>query len=370
MSQQKTVSLVKESKAGEDRVVLLPAEIRSFAQAGFTPLVEAAAGAGVGIEDREYAEVGAQIVSREEAWHESGFVLKYKAPQPEEYHYLRDGLHLGAFFHAEGDKELTEELCSSGVSAFSYEFFETPEGIFPLSFPGAEVSGKLAIIYAAYHLQSQFGGQGLLLSDVVGARNPRVLVIGYGKAGGAAARMAAALGAEVSVLGTNAERLRAFQATVPRGVNCYLNSTETLEREILEADVVVGAILISSYDTEPMVTEDLVKKMKPGSIIIDVTCGYGRGYMPSFNQHSGPEQPTYERFGVLHCKFGVMPATVPLTITQAVSHQLTPYLIRLGNALYEGVEDSISHAGRIVHNGAIDHPEVQRQMDLITAVGA
>lgn len=209
----------------------------------------------------------------------------------------------------------------------------------------------------------------MLLADIVGAEPPRVLVIGYGNAGGAAARMASSLGAEVAVLGTNRERLRRFQATVPSSVECHLNSPETLAREVQKADLVIGAILISTYDTEPMITEDLLNQMKRGAVIVDVTVGYGSGYLPTFDHQTSHDEPMYERSGVLHCKIDAMPGSVPLTATQAVSPLITPYLIQLGHSIFDGVEDPTSRAGQITRGGEVIHPEVQRHMDMLSAGG-
>jgi alanine dehydrogenase len=191
-----------------------------------------------------------------------------------------------------------------------------------------------------------------------------VLVIGYGNVGGAAARTAHALGAQVTVLGTNPERLRRFQATLP-GVTCRLNSREMLEREVPAADLVIGAILISTYDTEPMIGEDLVSRMRPGSVIVDVTAGYGAGYLPTFDRLTTLPDPVYERFGVLHCKIDAFPAAVPRTATRAVGPVIVPYLIALGRAIYDGTPDPVSAAGRITAAGQITHPEVERHMRML-----
>lgn len=255
------------------------------------------------------------------------------------------------------------------IVSYSFEFFRTPDGIFPLSVPSSEVSGKLAVLYGAYHLQKHLGGRGVLLADVVGVERPRVLVIGHGNAGGAAARLAHALGADVVVLGTNRERLRRFQAGVPSTVECHLNSPEILAREVPRSDLVIGAILISSYDTEAMIDEGLVRHMRPGSVIVDVTCGYGSGYLPTFDRETTHLAPVYERFGVLHCKIDALPSSVPVTVARAVAPVRAPYLIALGRAIFEGIEDPVSEAGKITEKGRVVHPEVKRHMDMLVTAG-
>jgi len=369
LASTKAVSILKELGAGEHRVVLLPTETAAFVEAGFKVFVERGAGERAGALDDDYRAAGASVVSTEEAWGASSYVLKYKAPRPREFKYFRDGLVLGASFHAEGDASMTSELCRKKVTAYSFEFFRTPEGIFPLSVPSSEVSGKLAVLYGAYHLQKHLGGRGVLLADVVGVRRPRVLVIGHGNAGGAAARMAHALGADVVVLGANRERLRRFQATMPSLVECYLNTPEILAREVPRSDLVIGAILVSSYDTEPMIEEGLVRQMRPGSVIVDVTCGYGSGYLPTFDRETTHLEPVYERFGVLHCKIDALPSSVPVTVARATSLVRAPYLIALGRAIFEGVSDPVSEAGKITEDGRVVHPEVKRHMDMLIAAG-
>lgn len=368
-SRDKSVSILKETMKDECRVVLLPHHIFQFCQAGFKVFVEQDAGSGMGIQEKAYQAVGATIVSTEDAWNLSPFVLKYKAPLPQEFAYFHAGLHLGAFFHAEGNKPLTTALCKHSVTAYSYELFKTPDGIFPLSVASSEIAGKLAVLHGAYYLQRPFGGAGILLAGVVGLKPPKVLVIGYGNAGGAAARLAATLGAEVVVLGTNRERLRRFQATVPSSVTCSINSPEVLARELPEADLVIGAILISTYDTPAIIDENLVKCMKKGAVIVDITCGYGTGYLATGDLFTSFDHPVVERHGVLHCKIKTLPAAVPVTTNEAISTLITPYLIALGNAIFDDrMCDPTSASGKIVEHGVIVHPEVQRHMKMIDAL--
>jgi alanine dehydrogenase len=369
MATQKRVSILKETRAGEKRVIILPDQVREFGEAGFEVLVETGAGNGTGASDGDYKKAGADIVPTDQAWQLSDFVLKYKAPGPHEYEYLRKDLCLGAFFHAEGNQELADELLKTGTRAYSYEFFRTAEGIFPLAVPDSEISGKLAVLYAAYHLQSHLGGSGVLLTDTPYVKQPRVVVIGYGNAGAAAARTAHALGAEVVVLGRNRERLRRFAASAP-GITCHLNTPDVLEREVMEADLVVGAILISTFDTPPMIDESLVRRMKPGSMIVDVTVGYGSGYLPTFDRQTTHVDPVYERYGVLHCKIDAMPGSVPHTASRAVSPLITPYLIELGDLLYEGRPAPTADAGKITDGGQMTHHELERHLNHAAAVTA
>lgn len=362
----KRVSVLKETRGGERRVIVTPPDLIAFRDAGFDILVEGGAGHGAGRDDAEYEAYGATIVSTDEAWTGSDYVVKYKAPGVEEWPRLRPGMHIAAAMHAEGNAELVSALVASGATAYAYEFFQAPNGIYPLAVPDSETSGKLAVLYGAYHLQSHLGGRGVLLASTPGVKPPRVLVIGHGNVGGAAARTAVALGAEVVVLGTNRERLRRFQGSLPMAT-CLLNSREVLARELPTVDLVVGAILISTYDTEPMLDESLVRTMQPGSMIVDVTVGYGAGYLPTFDRRTTHEDPVYVRHGVLHCKIDPLPASVPVSASQAVGDLTTPYLIDLGRAVYGERFDPTSWAGRIVADGQVVHPELERHIAMRAA---
>ena len=360
----KSIAILRETRSGERRVILKPAQVRLVHEAGFGVLVEHAAGVGLAISDREYQQAGAEIVSTDTAWTASPLVLKYKAPLPPEFDYFGPNLHLGAYLHAEGNPALTMALCRADVTAYSYELFRTPDAIFPMSVASSEIAGKMAVLYAAYHLQAHLGGAGVLLAGMPGIRPPKVVVIGYGSVGGAAVRLAAAMGAEVVVLGTNPTRLRRFAATVPASVRCLVSTPEVLARELPDADVVIGAILISTYDTPPIVTESLVQCMKCGAVLVDVTCGYGVGYLPTCDRFTTHREPTVDRYGVLHIKIKTLPESVPVTTNEAVSSLIAPYLVTMAHAVYGEAVDPVSAAGKVTESGEVVHPEVRRHMEM------
>lgn len=364
MRSGKVISILKERRAGEKRVILLPTGAERFTAAGYQVLVEAGAGALAGFDDAAYRAIGAEIVDTNTAWGSSDVVIKYKAPGPEEYRYFRKGLHLASFMHAEGNLDLVEAMRASGMSGYALEFFQTAGGDFPVPVSDNEISGKMAIVLASYHLQSHLGGSGVLMAHVPGARRAKVVVVGYGNVGGAAARLAAAMGAEVKIFGTNWFGLRQFMATAPANVECLINTPETLELAVLDADVVVGAILVSTYDTPPMIPESLVARMKKGSVIVDVTCGYGSGYMPSFDRLTTYDAPFYERFGVLHCKIDAMPASVPITAAEATNGNVWRYLLAMADGISGGGADPVAQAGCVVSDGRVVHPEVLRHIAL------
>lgn len=351
---EKTIAFGKERYPGERRVMIMPREVALYRDAGFSVLVEAGAGEGSGAGDRDYEAAGAAVVAQEQAWAQR-YLVKYKCPEPEEYRFMHTNLTLAGSLHAEGNEALLSAFCQSGATAYTLEYFVTPEGIRPLPVTDMEIAGRTAFLYGAYHLQTHFGGSGILLSHIHGVARPRVLVIGYGNVGGAAARAAAAFGCEVTVLGTNRAKLRQFASTMPPGVSCLINTPESFDAEIAKADLVLGAILISLEDTPAMLDKHHLKMMKPGSMIIDITCGHGdgKGWMPTFPRGTKHEDPVYVVDGILHCKIDRIPSHLPATASQAKSVNVAPYLIDLGNAIYSGRSDPLAETGKIVERGRI-----------------
>lgn len=361
---RKKVSVLKESRDGDLRVIALPREVGSFVAHGYEVFVEAGAGSGQRAPDDDYRAAGATIVSTDEAWGSSDVVLKCRCPSEAEYRHFRPGLHLGATFYL-GDKPgLADVLNSQRVCAYSYEMFEDDDGTFPLMTTDSEISGHMAVIYAAYHLQDQLGGSGKMLGRMPGVEPTRVLVIGHGNAGGAAARTAAALGADVTVVGTSLSRLRRFAATVPANVTCELNTPAFLESIAAECDVIIGAIRVSNYGTQAIVTEDMVRRMRPGSVIVDVTCGYGAGYLPTADHRTRELADAYQRHGVTHIKNDCMPKLVYLTATSAMSRAAFPYLLALAESVCVGVPDRVSQRGQVTGDGAVVHPHIMQELRL------
>ncbi|MEN2976321.1 NAD(P)-dependent oxidoreductase (plasmid) [Tistrella bauzanensis] len=355
----KHIAILKETRDADRRVILLPDAVRRFVADGFDVAVEQGAGAGLDIGDHDYQAVGARMVSTDEAWGQGRFLVKYRYPAQGEWHRFRPDTHLCAWFYPGETRALTNELCRRNVTAYTYEFFRTDSGHFPLMGPDSEISGRLAVIEGAHLLLNTEGGRGVLLAHVPGARRARVLVIGHGNAGGAAARTAAALGAEVTVLGHRVDTLRRFAAAMPADIRCEMNTPEALERLVPDADLVVGAILISTYDTPTMVAPELVARMRPGSVIVDVTCGYGSGWLPSASKVARYGEPAQVHHGVLHVKNDVMPMAVHRSCAEANSANMTPYLLALGNAIFNPARpDPVSQAGKFVERGRVIHPVI------------
>lgn len=364
MTNPKRVSILKESRDGDLRVIALPREVEQFVANGYEVRVETGAGLGQGIPDERYREAGALVVDTEEAWMASDVLFKCRCPSEAEYTYFRPGLHLGATFYLGDKPELADVLGEHRVNAYSYEMFEDDDGTFPLMITDSEISGHMAVIYAAYHLQDQLGGSGTMLGRLPGVKPSRVLVIGHGNAGAAAARAAAALGADVTVVGTSRTRLRRFAATMPANVECVLNDPEVLGRVVPECDVVIGAIRISNFGTEAIVTEDMVSRMRPGSVVVDVTCGYGPGYLPTATYRTRHLTEAYQIHGVTHIKNDCMPKLVYLTATPAMSRAAFPHLLALAESVYEGTPDPVSGRGQITRDGIVVHPHIVDELRL------
>lgn len=366
---KRSIAIIKEKNVGERRVILLPSEIGLFINLGYEVFVEENAGLCVGMSNDDYIKCGATILTASEIWRSSPFIVKYKAPNEQEYHFLREGTHLCALFHAEGNIKLVNELCKRNLTAYSYEFFKTKDNIFPLAVVGGEIAGKMAVIYGIYHLQASFGGSGVLMMDIYGAKKGKAIVIGYGNVGSAAIKTLIALGNDVIVFGTNKGRLAKFQRLFGNSIECKIYEPTTFEQELQDADLVIGAILISTFDTPSILGESALKKMKKGSMIIDVTCGYGnKGYMSTFEKTTNFKEPVYIKEGVLHCKIDILPSNVPITTSQAFSRNVAPYLVKLGDAIYDNKFDEVSSMGKIIENGQIVNSIVNENINLIKQI--
>jgi len=318
-------------------------------------LTEPGIGAGVFQDDAELIAQGVRFAEPARVW-ATPLVLRYKCADPAELSRLRPGHAIGALFHAEGDRALLSALATSRVTAYSYEFVEE-HGRFPLAAPGGEIAGIQAILHGAQALQTVHGGRGVLLARVSGAAAPRVVVIGCGNAGSAAAaRTAAALGAHVTVLARSQESASWYLPNAPRGVRVAVNTPQTRRRLLAEADLVVGAILVSTFDTPPMITETDLRQMKPGAVIVDATCGYGDGYLPTAGPVQRPGDAPRVTQGVLHLKLDALPALVPVTTTQSYTTKIAPYLVRLARVALLDASDPVIDTARIAHQGRLVHP--------------
>ena len=342
---------------GSDRPVILTPELAAALTAhGYDVVSEAGIGERFGIHTTDLAHAGTQFTTRDEVF-DCPLLLKYKPFSADEIAARSPGQTLGAVFHAEGRPDLLSPLLQSRVTAYSYEFL-SEDHRFPLMSAGGRIAGIQAIFHAAHALQTYRGGRGVLLAAVPGCPPPTVVVIGSGNVGLGAADTAAALGAEVVVL-CRTESARAMIEQRP-GNRCRVevNSPDRLAWEMKRADVVVGAILISTYSTPTMITPDMVAGMRPGSVIVDATAGYGPGYLPTAGPVQQPGDAPHEEHGVLHIKIDVLPSLVPATSSRAYTAGAISYLVRLANRVLRDADDPTVDTALIVRDGRIEHPVV------------
>ncbi|GAB4565680.1 MAG: alanine dehydrogenase [Anaerolineae bacterium] len=322
------VGTVREIKDNEYRVGLTPGGVSSLVHDGHTVLVEQGAGEGSGILDEQYQAAGATIVSTAaEVWERADLVVKVKEPQPEEYPFLRPSLTLFTYLHLAASESLTRQMLKSGVVGVAYETVELADGSLPLLEPMSEIAGRMSVQVAAHYLEKMNGGRGKLLGGVPGVQACDVVIIGGGTVGTNAAQVALGMGAHVTVLDIDLERLR-YLSHILHGHLTTLNSDpHTIASCVSYADVVIGAVLIKGGKAPKLVTREMVSTMKPGSVIIDVAVDQGgciETSRPTTHSH-----PTFVVDGVVHYCVANMPGAVPRTSTFALANATIPYVRQL-----------------------------------------
>jgi alanine dehydrogenase len=320
---QMKVGVVKEIKADEYRVALTPAGARELVQRGHDVLVEHEAGNGSSFTDDQYQAVGAAIASTEDVWGDAELLLKVKEPLPAEYQLLREGLVLFTYLHLAASEELTLVLAESGAACVAYETVESDNHALPLLAPMSEIAGRLAAQAGAYFLEKPLGGRGLLLGGVPGVAPGRVLVIGGGIVGYNAAVIALGLGANVTILERSIDRMRYLDEILSGRVSLVMSSTLQIEESIVEADVVIGAVLIPGAIAPKLITREMVSAMKDGAVLCDVAIDQGGCAETSHaTTHS---DPVYVVDGVTHYCVANMPGAVPVTSTKALTNATLPF---------------------------------------------
>jgi len=322
-----TLGVPKETKTLEGRVALTPDGVREFERAGIEVFVETEAGAAASIADSEYVAAGATIVpTAADAWGQS-MVVKVKEPTEKEFAFLRPDLTLFTYLHLAAYPKVAEALLKQRTTGVAYETVQLDDGSLPLLAPMSEVAGRLATQAGAYYLQRPYGGRGVLMGGAPGVRPAKVVVIGAGNVGWNAAWIAAGMEAEVLLLDKNLDRLR-FLDQISKGRMMTLASNRgAIERSLLEADLVIGAVLIAGARAPVVVTQDMVKTMKKGSVIVDVAIDQG-GCVETMRETTHTD-PVYELHGVVHYAVGNMPGAVPHTSTYALTNATLPYQLQL-----------------------------------------
>ncbi|TQK54121.1 L-alanine dehydrogenase [Brevibacillus sp. AG162] len=327
------VGIPKEIKNNENRVAITPAGVAALVQNGHSVRVETSAGQGSGFTNEDYKAVGAEIVeTAAEAW-ASDMVMKVKEPLPAEYGYFREGLILFTYLHLAPEPELTRELIDKKVIAIAYETIQLDNGALPLLMPMSEVAGRMSVQIGAQFLEKQYGGKGVLLGGVPGVPKGEVVVIGGGIVGTNAAKMALGLGANVTIIDVNADRLRQLDDLFQGRVQTLMSNSFNIANAVKKADLLVGAVLIPGARAPRLVTEDMVKEMSPGSVIVDVAIDQG-GSIETVDRITTHDKPTYEKHGVIHYAVANMPGAVARTSTLALTNVTVPYAVQLANKGY------------------------------------
>jgi len=359
------IGIPKEIKNNENRVAITPAGVHSLKLAGHEVFVETNAGIGSGFKDEEYEESGATIAkTAKEAW-DVEMVMKVKEPLPEEYDYFYEGLILFTYLHLAAEPELTKALTDKKVVSIAYETVQLPNNSLPLLTPMSEVAGRMATQIGAQFLEKNYGGRGVLLAGIPGVSKGRVTVIGAGVVGTNAAKIAVGLGADVTILDLNPERLREIDAEFGSSVQTMMSSPFTIAEAVKESDLVVGAVLIPGAKAPKLVTEEMVKQMPEGSVVVDVAIDQG-GIFETSDRISTHDDPTYTKHGVLHYAVANIPGAVPRTATIGLTNVTIPYALQIANKGYEKAceENKALQKGINTLDGYVTYESVAKAHDL------
>ncbi|TQS76276.1 alanine dehydrogenase [Ornithinibacillus gellani] len=328
------IGVPKEILNNENRVAMTPAGVLSFRNANHDIYVETGAGLGAGFTDEQYEEVGAIIVDTpEEAWKQD-MVLKVKEPLPEEYHYFREGLILFTYLHLAAEPELTKVLLEKNVISIAYETVQLDQGTLPLLIPMSEVAGRMAPQIGAQFLEKHYGGKGVLLAGIPGVKRVKITIIGGGIVGMNAAKIAVGLGADVTIIDLNPERLRQLDDIFGSSLSTMISNPLNIAEAVAASDLVIGAVLIPGAKAPKLVTEEMVKSMSEGSVVIDVAIDQG-GIFETSDRITTHDEPTHVKHGVLHYSVPNMPGAVPRTATIGLTNATVPYALQIANKGFE-----------------------------------
>lgn len=324
------IGIPKEIKNNENRVAMTPAGVVTLTTAGHEVVIETGAGLGSSFLDEDYIAAGAKIVeSAHEAWAQE-MVMKVKEPIPSEYPYFHEGLILFTYLHLAPELELTQNLLDHKVVGIAYETVQLPNRSLPLLTPMSEVAGRMSVQIGAQYLEKVNGGKGILLGGVSGVPRGKVTIIGGGMAGTNAARIAVGIGAEVTILDLNPERLRQIEDIFGSSVQTLISNPYNIAESVKDSDLVIGSVLIPGAKAPKLVTEEMVKSMRQGSVIVDIAIDQG-GSFETTDRVTTHDDPTYVKHGVVHYAVANMPGAVPRTSTIALTNNTVPYALQIAN---------------------------------------
>ncbi|MCC7155105.1 MAG: alanine dehydrogenase [Bryobacterales bacterium] len=337
------IGVPREVKDHESRVGLVPAGVNALVEAGHQVIVQTRAGALSSITDDEYAEAGARIAhTAADVWNQAGVVVKVKEPQPSEYAYFRPGLALFTYLHLAPLPELTQKLMESSVTAIAYETIREDDGSLPLLTPMSEVAGRMSVQVGAQYLEAPNGGRGVLLGGIPGVAPANVVILGGGVVGHNAAKIAHGLGANVTIIDRNLNRLRELDDIYNGGVITLASNSGTLRESLRLADLVIGAVLVPGAAAPKVVRREHISSMKRGAVVVDVAIDQGGCFETS--RPTTHTDPTYYVDNVLHYCVSNMPAAVPHTSTYGLTNATFPYLMHI---VSKGVEAAVQESQAI-----------------------
>ena len=318
------IGVPKEIKTNENRIALVPAGAEILVQRGHKVLVEKNGGVESGFSDEIYRNAGAEIVDTpKEIFDRAEMIMKVKEPLPPEYAMIREGQVVFTYFHFAASRELTDAMIKSKALCIAYETVETDDGTLPLLIPMSEVAGRMAVQEGAKYLEKYFGGRGILLGGIPGVRPANVVILGGGIVGTNAAKMAAGMGANVTILDIDLDRMRYLDDVMPKNVTTIKSSPYTVRESIATADLVIGAVLIAGAKAPNLITRDMLKLMRPGTVLVDVAVDQG-GCIET-TKPTTHQDPTYVIDGIIHYGVANMPGAVPVTSTIGLTNATLPY---------------------------------------------
>jgi alanine dehydrogenase len=359
------IGVPKEIKSQENRIALVPAGAQQFVEHGHKVLIETQAGVGSGFDDDEYREAGAEIVdTAEEVYSHAQMIMKVKEPIGPEYKLIREGQIVFTYFHFAASRELTEAMIKSRCVALAYETVQKKDRSLPLLIPMSEVAGRMAPQEGAKYLERTQGGRGVLLGGVPGTDPADVAVIGGGIVGTNAAKIAAGLGARVTILDTNLYRLRYLDDVMPKNITTMMSNPYTIRKATLKSDLIIGAVLIPGAKAPSLITREMLKDMKNGAVVVDVSVDQG-GCIETCKPTTH-DNPTYVIDGVVHYCVANMPGAVPVTSTIALTNATLPYALEIAD---RGYEDAIVYNEEIkwglnILDGKVTYKGVAEAFDL------
>ncbi len=360
------IGVPAEIKAQEERVAITPAGVETLVRAGHEVFIEENAGLGSGFSNEIYEKAGAKLIEGpEEIFEKSDMILKVKEPLEQEYDFLREDLILFTYLHLAAVPELAKKLVEKQVTGIAYETVQLPDNGLPLLTPMSEVAGRMSVQIASRLLEKYLGGMGILMGGVPGTLPAKVVIIGGGVVGANAAKMALGLRANVIIMDINLDRLRHLNDIYAESLTTLYSNPYTIRQQIKDADVLIGAVLLAGAKAPCLVTEDMVKEMKPGSVIVDVAIDQG-GSIETIDRVTTHENPTYIKHGVVHYSVANMPGAVPRTSTIALTNATLPYVLKLADmGLTRAIDKNPDlKLGVNTYKGYIVHKGVASSMDL------